>query len=138
VAGGVNHNQINTMKKTFAAIILASTIATHAGIQVFMGGLVTVNNTTSNSPAVTAVSAIAGPGGSIVIQHGALAATNNFYIDAQVSLDQTNYVTVARYYPASTNAGSEVWIPSYTMPPLYFRGSCTSTNSVQVGGFLSN
>jgi hypothetical protein len=130
------------MKKFFLLIGVAALLATVSAVRatptLLIGSLVTVNNTTSNSPVVQALGNITASQ-TITITHGALTATNAFYIAGQFTVDQTNYYTSpVVWYPSYTNATTEYVNANYFTFTPYFRAQITSTNSVQVGGSYGN
>jgi hypothetical protein len=92
--------------------------------------LQTVNNTTSNSTGL-AVGTYSGSG-TFYIQNAGLTATNALKVNVQISADNTNFLTVATYWPAATNATVESYYPSFSAP-LYVRAQVVTTNSVSVG-----
>lgn len=112
--------------------ILAVTWASRAGNYTFLGSMVTVNNTTSNSTAL-AVGTLSVPEGRFLIQNGGLTATNALRVNVQISIDNTNFLTVATYWPSVTNAATDVYMPSYSAQTVYIRAQAVTTNSVQVG-----
>lgn len=121
-----------------ALLLAIFTTSTYATPTLLIGSLVTVNNSTSNSPVVQALGNTTASQ-TLTITHGALTATNAFYIAGQFTVDQTNYFTSpVVWYPYYTNATTE-YIPAnyFTFTP-YFRAQVTSTNSVQVGGSYGN
>lgn len=128
-----------TMKLIAAATLLLCATAAHAGTQIFFGNLVSVPaDTQSNSPAIS-IGVQPQPNGTVMIQHGTLATTNDIQVKLQLSLDNTNFVTVATWNPTVLTATTETWIPAYTMPPIYMRGSCTNTTAgpISVGGVFT-
>ena len=112
----------------FALLLVGSVLAP---AEQLLGTLITVNNTTSNSTAVS-VGTITVPPQSITVQTAGLTATNALVINSQVSLDGTNFVNIKSYYMTSTNAGSETFNTGYTNQTIYFRVSATTTNSVNL------
>ena len=114
------------------AVVLCLAAAFWAGASsyTFIGSLQTVNNTTSNSTGL-AVGSVSGSG-TFWIQNAGLTATNAMKVNVQISADNTNFITVATYWPAATNATVESFYPTFTQP-LYWRAQVVTTNSVQVG-----
>jgi hypothetical protein len=128
----------SAMKKLIIAawILLALlfvTVPMLATPTLLMGTLVTVDTTTSNSPAIAAFT-YNQPLQQFTVSHGALTSTGAFYLTIQATLDQTNYVTLGTWHPTTTNAATEVFSGASYAPTNYMRVQCTSTNSVQVGG----
>lgn len=117
---------------TTGAIALAVCFTARADSYTFLGTLITVNNTTSNSAALAAGS-FSMPAGAFLIQNAGLTATNALRVNLQVSVDNTNFVTVATYWPAATNATTERYSPSYSAQTIYLRAQAVTTNSVSVG-----
>jgi len=111
-------------------LCLAMVMVGRASSYTFLGTLATVNNTTSNSTGL-AISTLSGSG-SIYVQNGGLTATNALRVNVQLSVDNTNFVTVATYWPAATNATTELYYPSFSTP-LYLRTQAVTTNNVTVG-----
>jgi len=99
---------------------------------VFLGSLVSVSNTTSNSAAL-AVGSFAVPQGRFFVSNGGLTATNALHVNVQVSVDGTNFVTVATYWPSSTNAVTDSFSPGYAAQTIYLRTQAVTTNAVSVG-----
>ena len=116
----------------FVAAFLLIAAAAQADSYMFMGSLVTVNNATSNSTAL-AVGTFSVPQGRFYIQNGGLTATNALRVNVQVSVDNTNFVTVATYWPSVTNAVTDSFSPAYSPQTIYLRAQAVTTNSVQVG-----
>jgi len=127
------------MKNRYALIIfavfccVASFILGNAAQPVFVGGLVTVNNTTSNLTS-QAIGHLGFFPGLSYVQHIGLANTNDQVYAWQVSLDQTNYFTVASWRPTVTNATTETVRPTFTNITYYGRITLTTTNNQQGGG----
>jgi hypothetical protein len=119
-----------------AMAVLGSVLLARATLYTLMGSLVTVNNATSNTVSV-AVGTFTLPYGTVYIQNGGLTATNALQVNIQASMDNTNFVTVATYWPSRTNATTETFVPSYGVQTIYLRGQVITTNSVQVGGTYS-
>jgi hypothetical protein len=117
---------------TTGAIALAACFLARADSYTFLGTLITVNNTTSNSAALAAGS-FSMPSGVFLIQNAGLTATNALRVNIQVSVDNTNFVTVATYWPGATNATTERYSPSYSAQTIYLRAQAVTTNSVSVG-----
>lgn len=119
-----------------ASLVLAAGVlaaaSLRAGSHTFLGTLVTVDNTTSNSVGFAAGSCRL-PAGSFLVQNGGLTETNALVVNIQASIDNTNWLTVATYYPAATNATTEVYAPSYSAQTIYLRAQAVTTNSVDVG-----
>lgn len=110
-----------------------SVFAANATPVMIFGSLVTVNNTTSNSPATSAL-AYNPALNQFTITHGSLTATSALQVNFQATLDQTNYVTVGTWYPQYTNATTETVNANQYFITNYVRGQAITTNSVQVGG----
>ena len=117
-----------------SSLILALAISAKAS-SVLLGGLTTVNNTTSNSTSVI-VSSVTVPSQRLFVSHSGLTSINNLVGYAQVSLDGTNFVTVATYTPSSTNAETESVTMGSSSNAIYLRFSAVTTNSVGVGVIL--
>ena len=108
-------------------------LSAFAGSSILVGSMATINNTTSNSVSVAA-GTLTLPGGYFLIQNGGLTATNALVVNAQFSTDNTNFTTVATYYPTATNATTDkFFVSSAGLQTVYFRLSVVTTNSVQVG-----
>jgi hypothetical protein len=116
-----------------AAVIVSFAFTARATPTLLVGSLVTVNNTSSNSPTIGALTYVPASQ-QFTISHGALTATNAFYLTFQPTLDGTNYVSSGVWYPFYTNACTEIIPPGYFTITNNFRVVITSTNSVQVGG----
>lgn len=114
------------------AVLIGLAGGVRAGSQTFLGTLITVDNTTSNSTALAA-GTFAMPAGYFLIQNAGLTETNALRVNVQVSVDNTNFLTVATYYPAATNAATERYSPSYSAQTIYIRAQAVTTNSVNVG-----
>jgi hypothetical protein len=113
--------------------VLAPVRPAAGGTTTLMGSMVSCPAGTNNS-----VSAVAGsflpPGGYFLIQNGGLASTNALVVNIQASIDNTNFVTIAVYTPSKTNATTDVFAPSYSSVPIYFRAQAVTTNTVLLGG----
>jgi hypothetical protein len=123
-----------------ASFLLATTVLLVRATEfTFLGSMVTVDTTTSNSPAAS-VGTFTVPRGALYLAHGALTATNNLPVKIQLSLDGTNFITVSTNWPSSTNATAAtpetIW-PAFTGNSVYMRISVTTTNSVEVGATYS-
>ena len=124
-----------TLTLALVALALACAFTAPAAQTQLFGTLttVTVNNTSSNSPAISLVLS-QNPSGYIQVTHGALTNLTSLTMTGQLSLDGTNFVTAtAVWTPTTTAATTENWTPSWTLPPLYFRSVATTTNNVNVG-----
>ena len=117
-----------------SSLILALAISAKAS-SVLLGGLTTVNNTTSNSTSVI-VSSVTVPSQRLFVSHSGLTSINNLVGYAQVSLDGTNFVNIATYTPSSTNAETESVTMGSSSNAIYLRFSAVTTNSVGVGVIL--
>ena len=115
------------------AATLFGFLAVKATTYTLVGSMVTVDNTTSNTAAIT-LGTFAYPRGTFYIQNGGLTATGALVINIQASVDDTNFITIATYRPAATNATTETYSPAYAAQTIYLRASVVTTNSVQVGG----
>ena len=111
-------------------VVLA--IVARADSYTFLGSLATVDNTTENSPAL-AVGGFSLPRGVFLISHGTLTETNALRINIQVSLDGSNFITAATWWPARTNAWSVNFSPNYAAQTIWLRAQAVTTNAVQVG-----
>jgi len=125
------------MKKTLilTALALACAFTAPAAQTQLFGTLTTVvvNNTSSNSPAIS-LALTQNPAGYVQVTHGALSNLAALTMTGQLSLDNTNFVTAtAVWTPNTTAAATENWQPAWILPPLYFRSVATTTNSVSVG-----
>ena len=114
-------------------VLVAGVVLVRASSYTFIGALATVNNTTTNSTAL-AVGTFNMPVGTFLIQNGGLSSTNALLVNVQVSVDGTNFLTVATYRPTVTNAVTDTYVPSYSAQTIYIRAQAITTNSVQVGG----
>ena len=126
------------MRKTIIAfglvvVIVGSIWLARATSYTFLGSLVPVNNTTSNSASLL-IGTFNMPAGTFLIQNGGLTATNALRVNVQLSVDNTNWLTVSTYWPSATNATTETYIPSYAAQSIYIRAQAVTTNSVNVGG----
>lgn len=120
------------MKKLLIAVALFASVAAYAAPVTLIGSLVNVNNATSNSAPTTITY---NPALSqFNIQNGGLTATNALVVNIQISIDQTNYVTIATYRPSATNATTETFYPGSTPVTVYMRAQAVTTNSVNLGG----
>lgn len=125
------------MKRSFiipiavVCLVAGFVLGVRAGSGTLLASLVTLNgttNTTSFSAGSVTVPAI-----TYQIQNNGLASTNALTGYAQVSVDNTNFLTYDTYHPTLTNATVDVFIPSTAPQTLYFRLQLVSTNSVSVG-----
>lgn len=115
-------------------LLLAWCVARAASSYLFIGDLVTVNNTTNSTAAVN-VGTFSPVRPTFYFQNAGLTATNALRVDVQLSLDATNWMTLATYHPAGTNATNEAFSPAM-VTTLYMRSQVVTTNSVQVGATL--
>lgn len=123
------------MKKTFAllAAVAAICLVAYAGTTTLLGTLITVNNTTSNTVAVVS-GTVPAPRGTFVVAHNGLTATNALVCTEQLSIDNTNWITVNTFTFAATNATAQSFLGgNYTNRTIYTRLAITTTNSVDVG-----
>ena len=120
------------MKKIIALLaFIALTITANAGLQTLLGSPVTVNGTTNSSAATIAYAGV--PQGTFYIYNGGLASTNALVAYRQVSIDGSNYVTIATYRPTATNTVTDTFGSDPTNMPIYSRVQIVTTNSVSVG-----
>jgi hypothetical protein len=98
--------------------------------------MVTVNGTTNSPSAVACYVSI--PPGSYDIQDGGMAATQALVINVQISVDNTNFLTVATWTPPTTNATSWKFNPSYATQPIYLRSQIVTTGAIPVGVLFNN
>jgi len=129
------------MKKLAAIIGLTAVFSligfwAFGGITTIVGSMSTVNNTTFYTSAYQ-LGTVTLPSGTFVLSDGGTTATNALTVTIQVSFDQTNFVTVGSWNPPVTNAGTWSYNTLPTNMTCYVRGVVVTTNSVQVGGFLS-
>ena len=124
---------IDMKKLLLIAVLALASFAAQAVPVLIFGSLVTVNNSTTNSPP-TAALAYNPALNQFTITHGSLTATSACQVNFQVTLDQTNYVTVGTWYPQYTNATTEIVNANQYFITNYVRGQCVTTNSVQIGG----
>jgi hypothetical protein len=118
---------------TIAALAMLAAFVAGAGTQVLIGSLLTVNNTTTNSASVTLTETAAVSAHTLFVQTAGMSNTNALSIAGQVSLDNTNWLTISTFVPAATNAGTVTWSTLATNMLLYGRVVVTTTNSVQLG-----
>lgn len=115
-----------------AAVALGLTVefvARSAFIGTFLTGLISINGT-SNSPPQIVSSVLLQK--FFAIQNSGLASTNELMVNLQASLDGSNFVTLATYQPAITNATNDSFILSASAN-VYLRAQTVTTNSVGVG-----
>lgn len=120
-----------------AVAVVGGVMLARASTFTLVGSMATVNNTTSNTAAI-AMGTLNYPGGTFYIQNAGLTATGALVINIQASLDNTNFLTIATYHPAATNATTELFSPSYSVQTIYMRAQVITTNSVSVGGIYQN
>lgn len=123
------------MKKTFPILFLGILIGfscTLLASTIIFGSLITVNNTTTNSPGTQLGSYPTVPM-TVYVTNTGLTATTALTVNWQVSIDNTNFLTVASYNPTATNAGTYTWPIAATNQPIYSRFQLVTTNSVTVG-----
>lgn len=118
------------------ALVTLIVLASRAANTTLLGSMASVDGT-SNSVA-TAIGTVAYPRGTFLIQHGGLASTNALLVHVQMSLDNTNFVTVATYGPSATNATTETFSPAYSAATVYMRVQAVTTNAVDVGTTYQN
>lgn len=126
------------MKKALVLLALLFVVAVflvHAATTTMIGSMTTVNGTTNT--AAVSLGNIYPPRGVFYIQNGGLASTNALLINVQLSIDGTNFYTVATYYPSVTNATTDAYAPTYSALPVYMRAQVVTTNAVQVGGIYT-
>lgn len=124
------------MKKLIATLLLAAaTLGQAATLTTLIGSLQAVNGTTNSGTISLTTAPIQAQ--SLGVQTGGLASTNALTLYGQVSLDGTNFVTIATYHPTGTNAGSATWSTSFTNLTMYARVQVVSTNAITVGVTLS-
>ena len=90
--------------------------------------IATVNNSTSNSPAVLALQNNP-PLQQFSITHGTLPSTNALTVTFQATADQTNYINVGSWHPSNTNAATEIITQPTYFVTNYVRIAVTTTNS---------
>lgn len=105
--------------------------------QTFLIGSPAIVNGTSNTPSINAGTASL-PRGNFIFQNGGLASTNALLVNVQVSIDNTNFVTIGTYIPTVTNAVSDSYTPGYTNQTIYVRAQIITTNSVSISGNYGN
>lgn len=124
------------MKKLIIAAILATATLTQAALTTILGDPVTVNGTFNSSQVTIAGASV--PQGTLYVYNGGLASTNALIAYRQVSLDGTNFVTVATYNPTATNSTTDTWSAANTNLNIYSRVQIVTTNAVSVGVTLQN
>lgn len=67
------------------------------------------------------------------IANAGLASTNALLGQLQITVDGTNWTTVATYRPAATNATTETWTPALSGLTPTLRVVLTTTNAVTAG-----
>ena len=121
------------MKKLLAAfIVICATGLLLAGTSQFVGGLITVNNTTNVTGATAFGAFKCFPPASFAITNSGLTATNALRVNGQFSLDGSNWTTVVTYWPSATNATNEAWYPAAAAQTAYWRLQTITTNSVDL------
>ena len=133
------------MKTFFAflfALLLLCLFQVEAGQTILIGGTTAVNGT-SNSISLN-IGNVYPPRGTFGFANGGVITTNVLTINVQLSVDNTNFLTVATYNPTSTNSvgitnTSEAFTPSYSGIPIYLRAQVITTGgtNVSVGGSYS-
>jgi hypothetical protein len=125
------------MKKLLAIAALLSALSSEAAPVTLIGTLVTVNNTTSNS---TAISVSPHPVylSNFGFANNGLTDTNALQMNVQLSLDGTNFVTISSWKSSVTNAGAYGYTVTPTNWPVYMRVQSVTTNNVSVGATYSN
>jgi hypothetical protein len=112
-------------------VILGSVLLAHATSYMLAGGLVSVNNTTSNMAPIT-IGNFLPPQGLFYFQNGGLSTTQALKANIQLGIDGTNWLTVATYRPSGTNATNEAFSPSIVQS-IFLRCQEVTTNNVQFG-----
>ena len=113
----------------FTACVAAFVLGVRAGQNLLIGSLAAVNNTTTNSPSFQ-IGTYSLPNGTMTIQSAGLTATNTAPFNVQVSVDNTNFLTLLSYNLPATNAGTYTFNPAFIPSPLYLRVSETTTANV--------
>jgi hypothetical protein len=115
------------------SVLALLAVAVRAGTYVFLGSPVYVNGTTNT--ASMQIATMQPPGGVFYLQNNTnLYATNYIQINVQLSLDNTNFLTVATWFPTSTNPASYVWAPTYTNQPIYMRAQAITLTNAGLSG----
>lgn len=128
---------MKTTLKIILVLVLVLVLAPRSNATPLLvaGNLVTVNNTSSNTAPFYLLNYAAGSQ-QVQVIHGALTATNAFYLTAQWTMDGTNYLASGlNWYPSNTNAATEYIPANYFTAPPQMRLVCTSTNSIQYSAF---
>lgn len=97
-----------------------------------VGNLLTIDNTTNNTPAVSFGSFGYFHWASFTITNGGLTDTNALTLRGQFSLDGTNWATVITHNLTSTNATNHTWSPELAPQAGYWRLQIVTTNSVDL------
>ena len=125
------------MTMRILAIILAVFTAASAHAALTSTNLFTfapVNGTTNGNN--FSLAGVYLPQRSYLIQNGGTtnaAGTNAWSVAIQISLDGTNFTTVATYRPSTTNAAMDVYTPSLSSQTITARAQIITTNPISVG-----
>ncbi len=114
-----------------AAVLGLGTWLLHAAPITLIGSLLTVNGTTNSTS--TAVGTVTLNYSTLYVQNGGLTTTNAMLVYGQISVDNTNWLTVATYTASVTNAGTGTWIVPGTNYTLWGRFQIQTTNATGMG-----
>ncbi len=118
-------------------IVFAAAVMSVRGTNTWLVGTMATVNGTSNSVSMV-MGTMSLPPGFVVVNNGGLNNTNDLTVRAQISLDDTNFVTVSTWQPTTTNAGSAVFAPMYAAQTLRIRIQVVTTNAINVGVLYQN
>lgn len=128
------------MRYAFPAMVICFLLATLgifvgraiAGPNQLVGTTVSINGT-QNTAASSFGTFLCFPSSSFVITNSGMADTNALTVNAQFSIDNTNWLTIASYTPVLTNATNETWKPSITPQAGYWRVQIVTTGALDIG-----
>jgi len=117
-----------------AGVLFLAGYLAKAGSALIFSGLVTVNNTNAYSP-TGAVGVVAWPAGKFTFVNGGLTSTNACTKKVQISIDSSNFVTLASFQFSVTNATNALFIMPSGSSTVWMRIETDTTNNVQTADF---
>jgi hypothetical protein len=87
----------------------------------------------TNFTGSVAISNAYSPPRTLVIQDNGFPTTNTAFVEAQLSLDNTNFITLGTYTQSVTNAGTYTFTPAMNNVTVYFRARVGATNASSIG-----
>lgn len=116
---------------TLAGALLLLLCAARVQSALIIGGLSSINGTSNSTAVASGVTYF--PRGTFMVQNGGMTSTNDLRVEAQVSVDQTNYTTIAVYYPSTNAASAETFTCGVGCVTNWMRVRVVTTNAVSVG-----